>query len=495
MHITLYRKYRPNNFEEVAGEQEIIKTIKSSLKSNKLAHAYLFTGPRGVGKTTVARLIAKGVNCLTNGITDTPCNQCGNCKEIAEGSFMDMIEIDAASNRGIDEIRELKEKINYKPSRGRKKVYIIDEVHMLTKEAFNALLKTLEEPPEHVLFILATTEPDKILPTIISRCQRYDFKLFSQKDMTDRLRYIAEKEKISFEESALEAVYEASGGSMRDSISILERVSINSVNEKIDRYKVENILGVTSYNQLNEFLEEIKLKNKKECVKKLEKLWENSHDIELFFKDLAKLCKTLMQKNELSIELGLRIIGSIFDSLAIFKFEEDKRLVGYVLIDKLLSAVSIDNRDYKKVEIPPKESMSTINLEKNDVLEKKELEKITLNKKISIDDIKKHWNSVLKQIKKEKISLIAFLIGGTPKRIEENVLYISFNYENSFSEQQIKKVQNLELLSKITSEIFETKIIVRCEINNIGNRKEDTLERDHNFTEKIVNFFGGEVLE
>ncbi|MEG1582636.1 MAG: DNA polymerase III subunit gamma/tau, partial [Cetobacterium sp.] len=156
MHITLYRKYRPKGFDEIAGEQEIVQTLKNSLKTNRLAHAYLFTGPRGVGKTSIARLMAKGLNCLKNGITDTPCNECENCLEIAAGNFLDLIEIDAASNRGIDEIRQLKEKINYSPTKGRKKVYIIDEVHMLTKEAFNALLKTLEEPPEHVLFILAT---------------------------------------------------------------------------------------------------------------------------------------------------------------------------------------------------------------------------------------------------------------------------------------------------------------------------------------------------
>lgn len=188
MHITLYRKYRPKDFEEIAGQKEIVKTLKASLRNGKTSHAYLFTGPRGVGKTTIARLIAKGVNCLKNGVTDEPCNECENCLSINDGSFMDMIEIDAASNRGIDEIRQLKEKINYQPVKGRKKIYIIDEVHMLTKEAFNALLKTLEEPPEHVIFILATTEADKILPTIISRCQRYDFKALSPNEMKEKLK-------------------------------------------------------------------------------------------------------------------------------------------------------------------------------------------------------------------------------------------------------------------------------------------------------------------
>ena len=174
--ITLYRKYRPQNFEQLYGQEHIVEAIKNSLDNNKMSHAYLFNGPRGVGKTTIARLIAKGVTCLNLGEDGEPCNECKNCKAINEGRFSDLIEIDAASNRSIDEIRSLKEKINYQPVEGLKKVYIIDEAHMLTKEAFNALLKTLEEPPSHVMFILSTTELDKILQTILSRCQIYDFK-------------------------------------------------------------------------------------------------------------------------------------------------------------------------------------------------------------------------------------------------------------------------------------------------------------------------------
>ena len=291
MHITLYRKYRPKNFEEMAGEKEIVKTIKNSLKNGKSSHAYLFSGPRGVGKTTLARLIAKGVNCLTTEITDEPCNNCENCLAINNGTFMDMIEIDAASNRGIDEIRQLKEKINYQPVKGRKKIYIIDEVHMLTKEAFNALLKTLEEPPEHVIFILATTEADKILPTIISRCQRYDFKALSMEEMTNKLKYICEQENINIDDEVFEIIYENSGGSMRDSISILERLMVTCFDEKITFEKCEQVLGITPTKQMEDFLNKIQQRNYIELVKTLDEYWNDSVEIESFLKILQSFVR------------------------------------------------------------------------------------------------------------------------------------------------------------------------------------------------------------
>jgi len=229
------RKYRPQSFRDVVGQQAITNTLLNAIENNHLAQALLFTGPRGVGKTTIARLIAKGVNCLNaEDVTDNPCGVCDNCREISQGISMDMIEIDAASNRGIDEIRELKEKINYQPVKGRKKIYIIDEVHMLTKEAFNALLKTLEEPPAHVIFILATTELEKILPTIISRCQRYDFLPIDRKNIINLLRGVAEKENIDIDDGSLELVYRKSEGSARDSFSIFEQVISNFEGEKID---------------------------------------------------------------------------------------------------------------------------------------------------------------------------------------------------------------------------------------------------------------------
>lgn len=485
MHITLYRKYRPKNFEEIAGQKEIVKTLKASLRNGKTSHAYLFTGPRGVGKTTIARLIAKGVNCLKNGITDEPCNECANCLSINEGNFMDMIEIDAASNRGIDEIRQLKEKINYQPVNGRKKIYIIDEVHMLTKEAFNALLKTLEEPPEHVIFILATTEADKILPTIISRCQRYDFKALSPNEMKEKLGDIAKAEGIEVPDDVLDLIYENSGGSMRDATSILERVMITCLDEKITLEKAEQVLGVTPVKKMQEFLEKLLEKNYTNLIKILDDFWRESVEIELFFKDFAKYCKNLMEKSKLDPIEGLEIIGAIYDSLNKFKYEEDKRLVGYVAINNLLNL--------NKASVVTQEKIIERVIEKPVLSAKYEEEnKEELGKEITFEYILSQWKNIVEEAKKEKITLAAFLIGAKPYALEKNSLIIGFDGENSFAKEQMETPIYNDVLTSVVRKIISPALKVKYVF--LGKRR-DKNKNESKLADQIVKFFGGEIIE
>jgi DNA polymerase-3 subunit gamma/tau len=486
MHLTLYRKYRPSNFNEVAGEEDIIKTIKNSLRENRMAHAYLFAGPRGVGKTTTARLIAKGLNCLTNGVTDDPCNTCDNCKAVNEGNFVDMIEIDAASNRGIDEIRQLKDKINYRPTRGRKKVYIIDEAHMLTKEAFNALLKTLEEPPSHVLFILATTEPDKILPTIISRCQRYDFKPISYENTRERLLEIGRNEGVEADDESLLLIYEKAGGSMRDAISIFEKLISSCYGESITVEKSQRILGVIPEQQLMEFLQIAREGNSQKGIKFLDNLWNDSVNVESFFRDLAKLSKNLMIKGELTPEEGMPIIGAIYDVITRFKYEEDKRLLGYVILHKLSGEAHLPRTVYReeKVKYIPevRESQPKETVKKSEA---------STEIRVSIDDVKRSWNEAVKRAKNEKITIAALLAGAFPTKVLNDTLYVGFYPENRFSRDKMEEVQYSGIFLNSMRELTHPDLKIVYEIVGEKNKKTET---GKSFSDKIIEFFDGELL-
>ena len=252
-YISFYRKWRPQDFDAIVGQKYNVQTLKNVLSGNRLSHSYMFSGPRGTGKTSTARILAKAVNCA-EGITPSPCNKCDNCRSISDGNNVDVIEIDAASNRGINEIRELREKVKYLPNNLRKKIYIIDEVHMLTTEAFNALLKVLEEPPEHVVFIMATTEPNKVIPTIMSRCQRFEFYPISLDLIRKRLKEIAKAEKISITDAALGLIAKYADGSLRDADGILEQLAAYSEGE-IGPKEVVALLGVVDMEVLFEFVD------------------------------------------------------------------------------------------------------------------------------------------------------------------------------------------------------------------------------------------------
>ncbi|WP_457641715.1 DNA polymerase III subunit gamma/tau [Persephonella sp.] len=278
------RKYRPKNFEQIIGQEAVVKTLKNAIDMDRISHAYIFAGSRGLGKTTISRILTKSLNC-EKGITSRPCGQCENCLEIDKGSFPDMYEIDAASNRGIDDIRALRDNVNYAPIKGRYKVYIIDEAHMLTREAFNALLKTLEEPPPHNIFILATTELHKIPDTIRSRCQTFIFKPPTINQIKEYLKRILENENIEYEEEALELLVQASEGGVRDSASLLDQ-AVTFGKGKVTVKAVEELLGLIPVTVINNFMKKLKEKDIKEMIKITEKLDSEGYDLSVFWKQI-----------------------------------------------------------------------------------------------------------------------------------------------------------------------------------------------------------------
>ena len=292
---TIYRKYRPQVFDEVFGQEHIKETLTKALKLDRVAHAYLFTGARGVGKTTVARLLAKAVNCLDENVK--PCGKCANCKAIAENRFIDMIEIDAASNRGIDEIRELRDKIQFSPSIGKKRVYIIDEVHMLTREAFNALLKTLEEPPEHTIFIFATTEVHKVPVTVLSRCQRFDFRLADENIIKESLKKIAKTEGLKIEDRVIELLARSSGGSFRDAQSLLDQLSSHLVEGDLPYEQALQILNLSSVQEIEDFITVLEGAQPKEAIDFIARLSDKGVSFPDFLTQLVvELRRRLIEK-------------------------------------------------------------------------------------------------------------------------------------------------------------------------------------------------------
>ena len=301
MSLVLYRKYRPQTFNEVIGQEHVVKTLINAISMGIISHAYLFAGPRGSGKTSIARLFAKAVNCkdrkpariamqsVAGGEEDyEPCNKCDSCLEINLGNSMDLIEIDAASHRGIDDIRELRDGIRFSPAKSKYKVFIIDECHMLTKEAANALLKTLEEPPSHAIFILATTEVYKMIPTILSRCQRFDFRKLTLPEIIKRLEIIAAKEKVKIEKAALELIALNSGGSLRDAESLLDQVftfsGVGETKGEIKAEEIKELLGIVETAQIIKFVDLLFAKKSSEAVGFLNELLDKGFDLQEFIK-------------------------------------------------------------------------------------------------------------------------------------------------------------------------------------------------------------------
>lgn len=423
----LYRKYRPTTFEEVSGQSHIVTILKNALKTNKIGHAYLFAGPRGTGKTTMAKLFAKALNC-NEGIGHQ-CNECQNCLAINNSSHPDVIEIDAASNNGVDEVRDLIDKVHYSTILGRYKVYIIDEVHMMTPGAFNALLKTLEEPPEHVIFILATTEPHKILPTILSRCQRFDFSKLSDEEIKNRLIYVLEKENVKYEDEALDIIVSLCDGGMRDALSILDQVLAFS-NDNLKAKDVLDIFSIESKQEKLNLLNDVANNNTASILKRIKNYIAKGTDIKRLTSDILDILKDALIYNKTNNEELLEVLNKEEAKTLNNNFSYDTLIFN---IDIILEAI----KNYKLVNnINPIFEIAFLKL-KNDSIDNKtnkqenkvnikvttsdETKPYIKTKKIEETEIKKDINKEEKQLEIEKET----------KTIKEETLSLFDNIDES----------------------------------------------------------------
>ena len=481
---TLYRKYRPKTFELVYGQDVIVKTLKNVIKNDKLSHAYLFTGPRGTGKTSSAKLFAKAINCLNNKDGDA-CNECENCKSFNNNSNPDIIEIDAASNNGVDEIREIKNKVSLVPSMSKYKVYIIDEVHMLSIGAFNALLKTLEEPPEYIIFILATTEPQKIPATIISRCQRFDFKSISHDKMKQCLENIISKENISIDDGAIEEIINNSKGGMRDAIGLLDQASA-FCNNNITANDIEELSGNISIKQIRTFLSNIMQKEYNVIFDSISNYSSNGKDFALICEKIINYIREgILYKKKINTDKILDEDKNIFDKLSdtdlydlidylsdtLIKVKNSyqKELTFEVqiiqMIDKIFNKESNVSRETSINEIKventnvPRETLKIEN-KTDSVIE--ELKNVRINNilrnatKQNITFIKDLWSNINEYLINEKYKMVAgMLVNATPVAASKKGIIITLPLESSISRIEKEYDNSKELLNEIYNENYK----------------------------------------
>ena len=477
MSTVLYRKYRAQTFQELVGQDHITKILKNAVKSNQLSHAYLFVGSRGTGKTSTARILAKAVNCLKPKKDGNPCNRCEICTAITNGNYLDLIEIDAASNRGIDQIRELKERIEFAPSKGRFKIYIIDEVHMLTSEAFNALLKTLEEPPEHVMFILATTDVYKLPPTILSRCQRYDFRLGTQEEIRGNLIDILSKEKIKIDEGGLDIIVRNARGSYRDALSLMDVVinsQLRSENaKKITEDEVRAVLGIPEVYMVNDFLSSLIEGDSKKalgCIKELEIKGTNLVQFTNFTLEVlrgilvSKISGKDIDEYSFAKSLDLRdILALIKEFLNVER--ELKSTTNQILIFQMLIPTFAKEGDDVK-SIPIKKGAKGDGVKSRTIVEGKSESVEVVNTdviELDIKDIERNWKKVAEGIKPFNTHLFAFLGTARPVAINENILCIEVPFK--FYKDQIDSPESRDLIGKVIFEVFGTHCRVNCTVN------------------------------
>ncbi|MGL5329879.1 MAG: DNA polymerase III subunit gamma/tau [Peptostreptococcaceae bacterium] len=506
MHKALYRVYRPRKFEDVVGQEHITKTLKNQIENNNVGHAYLFSGTRGTGKTSTAKIFARAVNCLDSQ-NQEPCNECEVCKDILSDSIMDVVEIDAASNNSVDDIRELRESVKYSPTKSKYKVYIIDEVHMLSQGAFNALLKTLEEPPSYVIFILATTEPHKIPATILSRCQRFDFKRVTVKDITSRMQRICKEENIEVEDKALNLIARNSQGALRDALSILDQC-ISFGDNKIEYKNVVELLGTVNIEQLFDLAQYIINQDTKESLKILNEFIIWGKDIRNLVNDLIDHFRNLMickVSNDLDEIISLpeeiveqlksqadtvnnndliRILNILSTTQDNIKTASNPRVVAEITMMKIAQPMFDESKEalIKRIE-NLEQAIESGNIKVTTVSESKASNEITADEseevveyeQVKSEDVKlieQSWKNILKSIKADKNMPVYALLGDVRDfNVYNSKLYLIFDDNYGFAKTRLSSPETIiyiqDKVREIVNRSFEIKIFLKSEVKNI----------------------------
>lgn len=492
-------KWRPRRFSEVIGQGHIVTTLKNALEKKRLANAYLFTGPRGVGKTSAARILAKALNCK-DVFHSEPCDGCVSCAEITKGSSLDVIEIDGASNRQIEDIRALRENVKFAPVQGRFKVYIIDEVHMLTTEAFNALLKTLEEPPDFVKFIFATTHPQKIPSTVLSRCQRLDFRRVRALEIVAQLEKIAEAEKIEIDKAVFFAIAKASDGSLRDAESILDQLSSFSQG-RISLEDAVSLLGIIEQDTLFAITDKIIVKDAHGTLDLLNRVIDEGKDAGVFISELLEHFRNLMvvkvgQSNsgliDLPQESGERLskqsqslkleeIFGIFNSLA--AAQEMGKKMDSLRIPLEVTLIRLAYREKQGAIIPLRQIPASAPRRAADDPE--------VN--ITLDDIKNEWRGIIDNLSKVKISVATYFNEGQPVKLDKNILTVVFSGNHSLHKESLEIKENRMLIEKAVSDIMKNNLRVNFILSK-ENAAAPVIQ-DSPFIKNALETFNGRVIK
>ena len=471
-YTALYRKFRPLNFSEMVGQEHITRTLRNQVIEQRVGHAYLFNGGRGTGKTSAAKILARAVNCL-NPKDGEPCNECEICKAILSGSLTDVVEMDAASNNSVEDIRAIRDEVNFLPTRAKYRVYIIDEVHMLSTGAFNALLKTLEEPPEHVKFILATTEPQKLPATILSRCQRFDFKRISTQDIIKRLEIICKESNIQISKEALELIAILSEGAMRDAISILERCAAEQT-EEINEDKVRDLVGIPKITYINKLAKGIINKESEEAINIVNTILEEGKDIDNFLWEFIKYIKDiLVYKSTSKLEIYnqeeiknikeladstdkerlLRLIYELSELANNIKWSSQKAIMFEAGIIKACMEVNVVPQNVVVQEqVVNRKQIAPVQKQENIAVAPKERKIEPQNQRNSAPSAS-YWNNVINKVKQSgKMAIYVNLIGSKASQLNDMTVEVELANKNDFGREMLEKYENKALVEKFVSE-------------------------------------------